>query len=152
MTFKHLAFTSARSALRGALALTAVAACSSDHAPPDVAEPAAPLAPASLDPAERSTERAADTPIYLNRRYSPEERAADLVSRMTLAEKASQMVSSQAAAIPSLGVPAGSLARAPFHVHWPSEGRLQPPSGRWAASNSLTTVARRGAGSRSGLT
>ncbi|WP_437995746.1 glycoside hydrolase family 3 C-terminal domain-containing protein [Sorangium sp. So ce185] len=102
MTFKHLAFISALSALRGALALTAIAACSSDHAPPDAAEPAAPLAPAALDP----TERAADTPIYLNRRYSPEERAADLVSRMTLAEKASQMVSSQAAAIPSLGIPA----------------------------------------------
>ncbi|WP_437313484.1 glycoside hydrolase family 3 C-terminal domain-containing protein [Sorangium sp. So ce385] len=106
MTFKHLAFTSALSALRGALALTAVAACSSDHAPPDAIEPAAPLPPASLDPAELSTERTADTPIYLNRRYSPEERAADLVSRMTLAEKASQMVSSQAAAIPSLGIPA----------------------------------------------
>jgi beta-glucosidase len=46
------------------------------------------------------------TPIYLNRSYSFEERAADLVSRMTLAEKASQMVSSQAPAIPRLGIPA----------------------------------------------
>jgi beta-glucosidase len=46
------------------------------------------------------------TPIYLNRAYSFEERAADLVSRMTLAEKASQMVSSQAPAIPRLGIPA----------------------------------------------
>ncbi|WP_437965711.1 glycoside hydrolase family 3 C-terminal domain-containing protein [Sorangium sp. So ce260] len=108
MTIKHLAFTRA---LRGALALTAVAACSSDHAPPDVGEPAATLDRAGADAEplgapELSRELADDTPIYLNRRYSPEERAADLVSRMTLVEKASQMVSSQAAAIPSLGVPA----------------------------------------------
>src|SRR5690242_21006420 len=48
----------------------------------------------------------ARTPIYLNRAYSPAERAADLVSRMTLSEKASQMDSSQAPAIPRLGVPA----------------------------------------------
>jgi beta-glucosidase len=59
------------------------------------------------------TSRAADAqaqahgvPIYLNRAYSPEERAADLVSRMTLAEKASEMISSQSAAIPRLGVAA----------------------------------------------
>jgi beta-glucosidase len=45
-------------------------------------------------------------PVYLNTRYSPEERAADLVSRMTLEEKASQMNSSRAAAIPRLGVAA----------------------------------------------
>ncbi len=37
---------------------------------------------------------------------TPAERAANLVSRMTLAEKSSQMVSSQAAAIPRLGVKA----------------------------------------------
>jgi len=43
-------------------------------------------------------------PIYLDRSYNPNERAADLVSRMTLAEKASQMVSSRAKAIPRLGV------------------------------------------------
>jgi beta-glucosidase len=46
------------------------------------------------------------TPIYLNRSYSAAERAADLVSRMTLAEKASQLNSSQAAAIPRLGIAA----------------------------------------------
>src|SRR5579875_1144282 len=45
-------------------------------------------------------------PIYLDRAYSPAERAADLVSRMTVAEKAQQMDSSQAPAIPSLGVAA----------------------------------------------
>ncbi len=47
----------------------------------------------------------ASAPIYTNPSYTPEERAADLVARMTLAEKVSQMVSSQAAAIPRLGVP-----------------------------------------------
>ncbi len=48
----------------------------------------------------------ASGPIYRNRSYSPAERAADLVARMTLAEKASQMVSSQAPAIPRLGIKA----------------------------------------------
>ncbi len=48
----------------------------------------------------------ASTPIYLDHVYPPAERAADLVSRMTLPEKASQMVSSMAAAIPRLGVAA----------------------------------------------
>jgi beta-glucosidase len=43
-------------------------------------------------------------PIYLNRSYSFAERAADLVGRMTLAEKASQAISSRAPAIPRLGV------------------------------------------------
>jgi beta-glucosidase len=45
-------------------------------------------------------------PIYENPSYSFAERAADLVSRMTLAEKASQMDSSAAPAIPRLGVQA----------------------------------------------
>jgi beta-glucosidase len=56
--------------------------------------------------AEPSDVQAAEeaVPIYLDTAYSAEERAADLVSRMTLAEKASQMNSSMAAAIPRLGV------------------------------------------------
>src|SRR2546423_1081081 len=45
-------------------------------------------------------------PGYLNREDSPEERAADLVSRMTLKEKAAEMNSSRSAAIPRLGVAA----------------------------------------------
>src|SRR4051794_30941437 len=49
---------------------------------------------------------AATTPVYLDTSYSFQERAADLVSRMTLQEKASQMVSSQSPAITRLGVPA----------------------------------------------
>lgn len=43
--------------------------------------------------------------IYKNTAYSFEERAADLVSKMTLEEKVSQ-VGNQAAAIPRLGIPA----------------------------------------------
>jgi beta-glucosidase len=46
------------------------------------------------------------TPIYLNPAYPAAERAADLVSRLTLEEKASQMNSSQSAAIPRLGIAA----------------------------------------------
>ena len=42
---------------------------------------------------------------YMNPKLSPGERAADLVHRMTLEEKASQLVN-QARAIPRLGVPA----------------------------------------------
>ncbi len=45
-------------------------------------------------------------PIYLDRHYSPVERATDLVSRLSLAEKAQQMDSSQAPAIRRLGVAA----------------------------------------------
>src|SRR3954469_9130548 len=44
------------------------------------------------------------TPIYLYLNYSYAELAADLVSLMTTAEKASQLVSSQAPAIPRLGI------------------------------------------------
>src|ERR1044071_4076542 len=51
--------------------------------------------------------RAEDGPvIYLDPSYSPPGRAADLVSRLTLEEKAAEMNSSQAAAIPRLGVAA----------------------------------------------
>jgi beta-glucosidase len=46
-----------------------------------------------------------DKPAYLNPQLPPEQRAADLVHRMTLDEKASQLVN-QARAIPRLNVPA----------------------------------------------
>jgi beta-glucosidase len=55
--------------------------------------------------ASHTVSAAAKTPIYEDRSYSFAERAADLVSRMTLAQKASQMNSSFSPAIPSLGVP-----------------------------------------------
>jgi beta-glucosidase len=47
----------------------------------------------------------AHTPAYLDTSLPPEQRAADLIHRMTLEEKASQLVNS-ARAIPRLGVPA----------------------------------------------
>ena len=47
---------------------------------------------------------AAQTPAYLNTKLSPQERAHDLVSRMTLQEKAEQL-EDYATAIPRLGVP-----------------------------------------------
>jgi beta-glucosidase len=48
--------------------------------------------------------RAQEKPAYLDPRLPPEQRAADLVRRMTLEEKASQLVN-QARAIPRLNVP-----------------------------------------------
>ncbi|WP_051939089.1 glycoside hydrolase family 3 C-terminal domain-containing protein [Phaeacidiphilus oryzae] len=44
------------------------------------------------------------TPIYLDTRYSFQERAADLVSRMTLDEKVQQLHTNNAPAIPRLGL------------------------------------------------
>ncbi|WP_414641074.1 glycoside hydrolase family 3 C-terminal domain-containing protein [Actinospica sp.] len=43
-------------------------------------------------------------PIYLDTHYSPQARAADLVSRMTLPEKVAQLSTNSAPAIPRLGV------------------------------------------------
>jgi beta-glucosidase len=51
-----------------------------------------------------TTPAAAPVPIYLNTRYSFAERAADLVSRMTLSEKVQQLHTNNAPAIPRLGV------------------------------------------------
>lgn len=51
------------------------------------------------------TSHAQDKPAYLDTTLAPEARAADLVKRMTLEEKASQLIN-QARAIPRLNVPA----------------------------------------------
>jgi beta-glucosidase-like glycosyl hydrolase len=56
--------------------------------------------------APSAAKSANSVPIYLNPAYPPGERAADLVSRMTTAEKAAEMDSSEAPAIPRLGVAA----------------------------------------------
>ncbi|WGL50740.1 glycoside hydrolase family 3 C-terminal domain-containing protein [Nocardioides sp. BP30] len=74
-----------------ALATMAVGASASTHA-------------SATPPASHGA--AVSTPIYLNRSYTPAERAADLISRMSLAEKAQEMNSSQAPAIPRLGIAA----------------------------------------------
>jgi beta-glucosidase len=52
-----------------------------------------------------TTAIAQNKPAYLDPSLPAERRAADLVKRMTLEEKASQLVN-QARAIPRLGVPA----------------------------------------------
>ncbi|HEY4005536.1 MAG TPA: beta-glucosidase, partial [Pseudonocardia sp.] len=54
--------------------------------------------------AEHSAAAQPALPIYLNTHYSFAERAADLVSRMTLAEKVAQLHTNSAPAIPRLGV------------------------------------------------
>jgi beta-glucosidase len=57
-------------------------------------------------PARPALAAQADTPTYLDPARPPAERAADLVARLTLAEKAAQMNSSMAAALPRLAVAA----------------------------------------------
>lgn len=61
---------------------------------------------ATASPPGAARSAATGHPVYLDRSYSPSERAADLVSRMTLAEKAQEMNSSRAPAIPRLGIEA----------------------------------------------
>jgi beta-glucosidase len=61
---------------------------------------------AAATPPSPPASGARSAPIYLDRSYTPAERAADLVSRMSLAEKAQEMNSSQAPAIPRLGIAA----------------------------------------------
>src|SRR3954452_20642385 len=63
-----------------------------------------PLASGSTTTKVAAASAPSGTPIYLDRHYSSAERAADLVSRMTTAEKASQTISSAAPAIPRLGI------------------------------------------------
>ena len=55
-------------------------------------------------PASAAAPTTAPTPVYLDTHYSFEERAADLVSRMTLPEKILQLHTNNAPAIPRLGV------------------------------------------------
>lgn len=62
------------------------------------------LAGAQAATVQASPAPQSSVPIYLNTHYSFEERAADLVSRMTLAEKVQQLHTNSAPAIPRLGV------------------------------------------------
>ena len=54
---------------------------------------------------ETAVAQGAATPGYLDTNLTPEQRAADLVHRMTLAEKATQM-QNNSAAVPRLNIPA----------------------------------------------
>jgi beta-glucosidase-like glycosyl hydrolase len=68
----------------------------------------------------------APTPIYLDQRYSPAERAVDLVSRMTLEEKAAQLATTNAPAIPRLGVQEYAYWSEALHgvnAFWGGDGR-----------------------------
>jgi beta-glucosidase-like glycosyl hydrolase len=67
---------------------------------------AAPAQASPLRPVSKAGASAAAQalPIYLNTHYSFAERAADLVSRMTLGEKVAQLHTNSAPAIPRLGV------------------------------------------------
>ncbi len=80
-------------------------------------------------------------PIYLNQSYSPAERAADLVSRMTLTQKASQMNSSQAPAIPaSPTIPTGVSAYGWWNEALHGVSRLQlAPSGNSTVLDNTTS-------------
>ncbi len=60
---------------------------------------------AAAQPSTPAAATSSAQPAYLNPQLPPEERARDLISRMTLQEKASQLVN-QARAIPRLKVPA----------------------------------------------
>ena len=55
--------------------------------------------------AQTAVAQGAATPAYLDTNLTPEQRAADLVHRMTLAEKATQM-QNNSAAVPRLNIPA----------------------------------------------
>src|SRR6185312_8319552 len=61
-------------------------------------------APAALARAAGPAGGSGATPIYLDTHHSFAERAADLVSRMTLPEKVAQLHTNSAPAIPRLGV------------------------------------------------
>jgi beta-glucosidase len=89
---RHASF---RRGLRWLLALTTAASMAGLMASFPSAAQAGPRAGAAAKP---------PLPVYLNTSYSPAERAADLVSRMTLAEKVQQLRTNSAPAIPRLGV------------------------------------------------
>jgi beta-glucosidase-like glycosyl hydrolase len=83
-------------ALTVAFAVSLAASTSAAHASPVRPQSRSGVAPsAASQPA---------LPIYRNTHYSFAERAADLVSRMTLAEKVQQLQTNNAPAIPRLGV------------------------------------------------
>src|SRR6185437_8415734 len=58
----------------------------------------------SKSPSSDATQSRVGQPVYLNKQYSFRERAADLVSQMTLEEEVLQLHTNFAPAIPRLGV------------------------------------------------
>jgi beta-glucosidase len=87
-------------------------------------------------PRDASRGGAASSPIYLDPAYTPAERASDLVSRMTTAEKASQTISSRAPAIPRLGIkPHGQWNEA---LHGVSRSQLTDNANATTLSNTTS--------------
>jgi beta-glucosidase-like glycosyl hydrolase len=93
----------ARSSAGGVLT-AALAAGLLASAAPAQASPSRPASAARVSAARASAAAQPALPIYRNTHYSFAERAADLVSRMTLAEKVAQLHTNNAPAIPRLGV------------------------------------------------
>jgi beta-glucosidase len=88
----------------GLAAVVCVVGMSSALAAPAQAGLAAPTAPGAASPPACPGGSSSAKPLYLDTRYSFAERAADLVSCMTLAEKVQQLHTNSAPAIPRLGV------------------------------------------------
>ncbi len=65
---------------------------------------------------------AAQTPLYMDPSYSFEERTQDLLSRMTLEEKLSQMMSRTPAPLDRLGIPAYQWGGEPGHAVYARTG------------------------------
>src|SRR5690348_8314251 len=95
--FRHLG------PFRSLLALTAAASVAGLMAGYPGAAQASPQA-RTLQASPHAGTAKQPVPVYLDTRYPPAERAADLVSRMTLAEKVAQLHTNSAPAIPRLGV------------------------------------------------
>ena len=93
--FAHLHLVPPNPRLRTRLVAIAAAACAAILAGGLAQAQAAPAVPTAVK---------SSVPIYLNTSYSFAERAADLVSRMTLSEKVQQLHTNNAPAIPRLGV------------------------------------------------
>jgi hypothetical protein len=75
-----------------------------------------------------------DHPIYLDPAYPPEERAIDLVARMTVEEKASQMNSSQS----EIPLPEGT--RVEYHSNRPDVVAVGPDGVPRAAGSGVATI------------
>ena len=69
-----------------------------------------------------------EVPIYQDKTYSFDERAADLVARMTLAQKASQLLTQGSPAIPALGINRYTWWSEAIHGRSASGGTMYPVS------------------------
>ena len=87
-----------------AVGLTAALAAAPGHAAATVTTAGATAGTAAATPPACPISGSSVQPLYLDTKYSFSERAADLVSCMTLSEKVLQLQTNNAPAIPRLGV------------------------------------------------